>query len=87
MIKYYLIKKETFESLNKDLITFKISNLDGDKIIIATTEIVNDRTRKFNNIDTCSNFTFTNHIDWVGDGTGVSVDDIQTTQYIKEIDN
>jgi hypothetical protein len=87
IIKYYLIKEETFASLDKDAITFKINNLEGDKRIIATTQIVNDRIRKFNNIDTCSNFTFTNHIDWVGDGTGISVDEIQTTEYIKELDN
>ena len=86
-VKYYLIKEETFASLDKDLITFKINNLDGDKRIIATTELVNDRIRKFNSIETCSNFTFTNAIDWVGDGTGITVDEIQTTVYIKQLDN
>ena len=87
IIKYYLITEEVFASLDKDAITFKINNLDCDKRIIATTKLVNDRIRKFNNIETCSNFTFTNHADWVGDGTGVSVEDIQTTKYIKELDN
>jgi hypothetical protein len=47
---------------------------------------VNDRVRTFNNINTCSNYTFTNHSDWVGDGSGIETWELEDTEYIPEID-
>jgi hypothetical protein len=87
MINYYIVKEEVFQSLDKDQITFSKKNREGEQRLIATTEQVNDRIRRFNNIDTCSSYTYTTHQNWVGDGTGVSVEEIEISTYIKEIDN
>ncbi len=55
--------------------------------IIATTDTVSDRVRKFNNINTCSTYTFTNHSSWVGDGTGIEVEELEENTYISELDD
>ena len=60
---------------------------DGSERLIATTDTVSNRVRKFNNIDTCSNYTFTNHSDWVGDGTGIETWEIEEVIYIPELDD
>jgi len=62
-------------------------SMDKTKRLIATIDTVNDRVRKFNNINTCSNYTFTNHSDWVGDGSGIETWELEDTEYIPEIDD
>jgi len=86
-MNYYIVTSEVFNTLNKENITFMRKSLDDTQRIIATTDTVSDRVRKFNNINTCSNYTFTNHSDWVGDGTGIEVDELEENTYISEIDD
>ena len=62
-------------------------SLDDTQKIIATTDTVSDRVRKFNNINTCSTYTFTNHSSWVGDGTGIEVEELEENSYISELDD
>ena len=86
-MNYYIVTSEVFDTLNKENITFMRKSIDRTQRIIATTDTVNDRVRKFNNINTCSNYTFTNHSSWVGDGTGIEVDELEENTYISEIDD
>nr|BAR36757.1 hypothetical protein [uncultured Mediterranean phage uvMED] len=86
-MNYYIVTEEVFGSLDKDQIQYAKKNREGSQRLIGTTEQVNDRIRKFNNINTCSNYTYTVHQNWVGDGTGVDIDELETSRYIKEIDN
>lgn len=86
-MNYYIVTEEVFSSLDKDQIKFCKKNREGVQRLISTTEQVNDRIRKFNNINTCSNYTYTTHQNWVGDGTGVDIEELETSKYIKEIDN
>jgi len=86
-MNYYIVTKEVFDTLNKENITFmRKSNNDAHRLIV-TTDTVSDRVRKFNNINTCSNYTFTNHGDWTGSGDGIDVDDLETNTYISEVDD
>ena len=62
-------------------------SLDDTQRIIATTDTVSDRVRRFNNINTCSSYTFTNHSSWVGDGTGIEVEELEENSYISELDD
>ena len=62
-------------------------SVDNTQRIIATTDTVSDRVRKFNNINTCSTYTFTNHSSWVGDGTGIEVEELEENTYISELDD
>ena len=86
-MNYYIVTSEVFNTLNKENITFMRKSLDDTQRIIATTDTVSDRVRKFNNINTCSNYTFTNHSSWVGDGTGIEVEELEENTYISELDD
>ncbi len=86
-MNYYIVTSEVFNTLNKENITFMRKSLDDTQRIIATTDTVSDRVRKFNNINTCSTYTFTNHSSWVGDGTGIEVEELEENTYISELDD
>ena len=86
-MNYYIVTSEVFNTLNKENIEFMRKSLDDTQRIIATTDTVSDRVRKFNNINTCSNYTFTNHSSWVGDGTGIEVEELEENSYISELDD
>ena len=86
-MNYYIVTSEVFNALNKENITFMRKSLDDTQRIIATTDTVSDRVRKFNNINTCSTYTFTNHSSWVGDGTGIEVEELEENTYISELDD
>ena len=86
-MNYYIVTSEVFDTLNKENIAFMRKSLDDTQKIIATTDTVSDRVRKFNNINTCSNYTFTNHSSWVGDGTGIEVEELEENSYISELDD
>ena len=85
-MNYYIVTSEVFDTLNKENITFMRKSIDRTQRIIATSDTVSDRVRKFNNINTCSNYTFTNHSSWVGDGTGIEVEELEDNTYIPELD-
>jgi len=85
-MNYYVITEEIFNTLAKDNISFCLKSIDGSKRLISTTDIVNENIESFENINTCSQYTFNNSLEWVGDGTGVEVQDIESTPYISSLD-
>ena len=86
-MNYYIVTEEIFNTLTKDNISYCLRSLDNTQRIIATTDTVSDRVRKFNNINTCSTYTFTNNSSWVGDGTGIEVEELEENSYISELDD
>ena len=71
----------------KNMYTVKLSLIyDNTKRLISTTDIVNENIQSFENISTFSQYTFDNSSDWVGDGTGVEIQDIESTPYISSLD-
>ena len=85
-MNYYVITEEIFNTLVKDNISFSLKSIDNTKRLISTTDIVNENIENFENISICSQYTFNNSSDWVGDGTGVEVEDIENTPYISSLD-
>ena len=85
-MNYYVITEEIFNTLAKDNISFCLKSIDNTKRLILTTDIVNENVKSFENISICSQYTFDNSSDWVGDGTGVEVEDIENTPYIPSLD-
>ena len=85
-MNYYIITEEIFNTLTKDNISFCLKSIDNTKRLISTTDIVNEYVKSFENISICSQYTFNNSSDWVGDGTGVEVEDIENTPYIPSLD-
>jgi len=86
-MKYYIVTKQVFDTLNKNNISFMKKNINKSLRLIATTDTVNDATVSFDTISTCSTYTFTNHTDWVGDGSGVEAWEIEQNFYISELDD
>ena len=86
-MNYYIVTSEVFDTLNKENIKFMRKSIDDTERLIATTDLVNDRVRAFQTINTCSNYTFTNHSDWVGDRTGIEVEELEDNTYISELDD
>ena len=85
-MNYYVITEEIFNTLIKDNISFCLKSIDNTKRLISTTDIVNENIQSFENISTFSQYTFDNSSDWVGDGTGVEIEDIESTPYISNLD-
>ena len=85
-MNYYVIIEEIFNTLTKDNILFCLKSIDNTKRLISTTDIVNENIQSFENISTFSQYTFDNSSDWVGDGTGVEIEDIESTPYISNLD-
>ena len=85
-MNYYVITEEIFNTLVKDNISFSLKSIDNTKRLISTTDIVNEYIESFENINTFSQYTFNNSSDWVGDGTGVTIEEIESTPYIFNLD-
>ena len=85
-MNYYIITEEIFNTLIKDNISFCLKSIDNTKRLILTTDIVNEYIESFENINTFSQYTFNNSSDWVGDGTGATVEEIESTPYISSLD-
>ena len=85
-MNYYIITEEIFNTLTKDNISFCLKSIDNTKRLISTTDIVNEYIESFENINTFSQYTFNNSSDWVGDETGVTVEEIESTPYVSSLD-
>jgi hypothetical protein len=86
-MNYYILTSEVFETIEKENVHFMRKSIDNTERLVATTDLINDRVRAFQNINTCSNYTFTNHSNWVGDKTGIEVEELEEGGYISEIDD
>jgi hypothetical protein len=86
-MKYYIVTKEVFDTLDKSNISFMKKSVNKLSRLIATTDTVSNTTNTFSDINECSTYTFTNNSDWVGDGTGVEVWEIEQISYISELDD
>ena len=85
-MNYYVITEEIFNTLTKDNISFCLKSIDNTKRLIATTDTINENIQNLENINSFSQYTFNNSSDWVGDGTGVEIEDIESTPYISNLD-
>tara|TARA_R110000824_G_C14904947_1_gene645871 strand:- start:200 stop:460 length:261 start_codon:yes stop_codon:yes gene_type:complete len=86
-MNYYIITEEVFNTLTKENISFMHKSIDRSKRIIITSDTVSTNLNEFANATALSDYTFTNNSDWVGDGTGISEEELEETIYIPEIDD
>ena len=86
-MNYYIVTEEVFNTLTKENISFMHKSIDRSKRIIITSDTVSTNLNEFANATTLSDYTFTNNSDWVGDGTGVTEEEIEETIYIPELDD
>ena len=62
-------------------------SMDGSKRLIITTDTVSSYTTTFSNSEECSQHTFSNHSDWVGDGSGIEEEEFENMPYVSEVDD
>ena len=86
-MNYYILTEEVFETIDKDNVHYMHKSIDSTERLVATTDLITDRVRSFQTIDACSSYIFTNHASWVGDGTGIEVEELEEGGYISEIDD
>tara|TARA_R110000824_G_scaffold2889_8_gene13122 strand:- start:2047 stop:2313 length:267 start_codon:yes stop_codon:yes gene_type:complete len=86
-MNYYIVTKEVYDTLDKDQISYMHKSQDRTQRLISTTETVSNNVRKFQSITTCSNYTFTNHSEWSGDGYGIEEFDLNEGGYISAVDD
>ena len=86
-MNYYIVTEEVFNTLTKENISFMCKSVDASKRIIITSDTVSTNLNEFANATALSDYTFTNNSDWVGDGTGISEEELEETIYIPEIDD
>ena len=86
-MKYYITTSEVFDTLNKENIQFMHRSIDKSKNIVVTSDTIGSTLHSFTTASELSTYTFDNSSDWVGDGTGVTEDDIETIEYVSSIDN
>ena len=86
-MKYYIVTSEIFNTLNKENIQFMLRSIDKSKNIVVTSDTIGSTLHSFTKASDLSTYTFDNHSDWVGDGTGVTVDEIETVEYVSELDD
>ena len=86
-MNYYIVTTTVFNTLTKANIKYMHSSNDGTKKIIITSDTVANPLNTFANPTDLSNYTFTNNSDWVGDGTGIEVEELEENTYISELDD
>ena len=64
-----------------------LRSIDKSKNIVVTSDTISSTLNSFTKASDLSTYTFDNHADWVGDGTGITVDDIKTIEYVYQLDN
>jgi len=82
-MNYYILTKEVYDTIDKDQISYMHKSQDRATRLVATTETVSNKVEEFESITACSSYTFTNHSDWVGDGSGVEEWDIEKGGYLE----
>ena len=86
-MNYYIVTEEVFNTLTKENIDFIHHSNDRSEVLVLTTDIVSEYIERFYEPSTCSQYTFSNHSDWVGDGSGIEEWQFDKHKYIPEIDD
>ena len=86
-MNYYIINTEVFNTIEKNNVDFRLFSLDKTKVLVSTTDTINNTIEEFANSAEASSYTQINHVDWAGNGYGIPEWEIQEMTYIPEIDD
>ena len=84
-MNYYILNNSNFNSLDKSQIYFGLNSIDKSKWIVTTPETSESYIASFDTIEGLSDFTYEYPNDWVGDNSGVSLEDLNETEYLNGI--
>ena len=86
-MNYYIINTEVFNTIEKNNVDFRLFSLDKTKVLVSTTDTINNPIEEFANSADVSSYTQTNHVDWTSNGYGIPEWEIQEMTYIPELDD
>ena len=75
-MNYYIVTTELFNTLTKENIKYMHRSNDGSKIIVITSDTISTPLNTFVDKTDLSDYTYTNNSVWVGDGTGITEDEL-----------
>ena len=81
-MKYYIVTSEVFESLDITKIRYAHNSQDKTEWVVTTTETVEDAT-SFTSAENLSIHTNDTFSFWTGQGSGLSIEDIEETEYLE----
>ena len=86
-MNYYIITTEVFNTIDKANVSFRLFNLAGTNVLVSTTDTISDTIEEFADTAAVATYTTNNHADWNNAGVGVQPWEIDTIEYIPEIDD
>ena len=86
-MNYYIVTTEVFNTMDKANISFRLFNLAKTNVLVSTTDTVGSSLQQFADSATAAAYTQNNLADWTSGGTGAQQWEIDTIEYIPEIDD
>ena len=86
-MNYYIVTTEVFNTMEKANISFRLFNLAKTNVLVSTTDTVSSSLQQFADSAVASTYTNDSHADWTGAGYGIPQWEIDTIEYIPEIDD
>jgi len=84
-MNYYIVTSEVFDELDKKLIEFAHSSVDGSEWTVTTTELIDNEILSFENTLEISLYTAEEGSFWTGDNTGIEEWELDGIKYLNGI--
>ena len=86
-MNYYIVTTEVFNTMEKANISFRQFNLAKTNVLVSTTDTIDSPIQGFADSAAASTYIDNNHADWTRVGYGIPQWEIDTIEYIPEIDD
>ena len=86
-MNYYIVTAGVFNTMDKANISFRLFNLNRTNVLVSTTDTVASSIQQFVDSAAAATYTQNNLADWSNGGSGAQQWEIDTIEYIPEIDD
>ena len=86
-MNYYIVTTEVFNTMDKANISFRLFNLAKTNVLVSTTDTVGSSLQQFADSAAAAAYTQNNLVDWTSGSTAAQQWEIDTIEYIPEIDD
>ena len=86
-MNYYIVTTEVFNAMDKANISFRLFNLAETNVLVSTTDTIGSPIQQFADSATAAAYTQNNISDWTTSSTAAQQWEIDTIEYIPELDN
>ena len=85
-MNYYIITTEVFNTIDKANVSFRLFNLAETNVLVSTTDTIGSSIQQFADSAAVATYTQNNLSDWTTGSDGAQQWEIDTIEYIPEID-